>query len=90
MSQWSIFDSNVNGASAAASITVQLMVMENSADEACPAANLPEIFAAAGSADKTKHVIHGARHCYQGQPQLLEQATTLTLDWMRPHNLLVD
>ncbi len=92
LSQWSVFDSNVNGASAAASITVPLMVMvmENSADEACPAADLPEIFAAAGSTDKTKHVIQGARHYYQGQPQLLEQATTLTLDWMRSRKLLAD
>ena len=90
LSQWSIFDSNVNGASAAASITVPLMVMENSADEACPAADLPEIFVAAGSADKTQHVIQGARHYYQGQPELLEQATTLTLDWMRSRKLLAD
>lgn len=90
LSQWSIFDSNVNGASAAAFITMPLMVMENSADEACPAADLPEILAAAGSADKTQHVIHGARHCYQGQPELLEQATTSTLDWMRSRKLLAD
>ena len=90
LSQWSIFDSHVNGASAAASITVPLMVMENSADEACPAADLPEIFAAAGSADKTMHVIKGARHYYQGQPELLAQATQLTLDWMRSRKLLAD
>ena len=90
LSQWSIFDSNVNGASAAASITVPLMVMENSADEACPAADLPEIFAAAGSTDKTMQVLKGARHYYQGQPELLARATTLTLDWMRSRKLLAD
>ncbi len=90
LSQWSIFDSNVNGANAAASITVPLMVMENSADEACPAADLREIFAAAGSSDKVMHVIQGAKHYYQGQPDLLAQATGLTLDWMRSRQLLPD
>lgn len=90
LSQWSVYDSNVNGASAAGSITVPLMLMENSADEACPAADLPEIFAAAGSTDKTMHVLKGAKHYYQGQPELLAQATQLTLDWMRSRKLLLD
>ena len=36
LSQWSIDDCNVNGAAAASSIRVPLLVMENSADEACP------------------------------------------------------
>ena len=90
LSQWSIFDSNVNGAQAAASIKVPLMVMENSADEACPAADLPEIFAAAGSTDKTMHVLKGAKHYYQGQPELLAQATQLTIDWMRSRKLMAD
>ena len=90
LSQWSIFDSNVNGAEAAASIKVPLMVMENSADEACPAADLPEIFAAAGSTDKTMHVLKGAKHYYQGQPELQAQATQLTIDWMRSRKLMAD
>ena len=90
LSQWSIFDSNVNGAAAASAITVPLLVMENSADEACPPGDPAAIFAAAGSVDKTMHVLKGARHYYQGQPELLEQATTLTLDWMRSRKLLAD
>ncbi len=69
LSQWAVDDANVNGAEAASSITVPLMVMENSADEACPASDLPQIFAAAGSSDKTHHLIKGARHYYQGSPR---------------------
>ena len=88
LSQWSIFDSNVNGAEAAASITVPLMVMENSADEACPPSDPRAIFEAAGSADKTMHVLKGAKHYYQNQPDLLSLATQLTLDWMRSRGLL--
>jgi len=90
LSQWSVFDSNVNGAQAAASIRAPMMLMQNSADEACPPADLPEIYAAAGSPDKTMHVLKGAKHYYQGQPELLAQATRLTLDWMRSRGLLND
>ena len=39
LSQWSIDDSNVSGVRGAASITVPLLVIENSADEACPASD---------------------------------------------------
>ena len=65
LSQWSIDDCNVDGARAAAAIKVPLMVMENSADEACPPADPKAIFAAAGSPDKTMHVLKGAKHYYQ-------------------------
>jgi dienelactone hydrolase len=90
LSQWSIDDCNVDGAQAAASIRVPLMVMENSADEACPPGDPKAIFAAAGSADKTMHVLKGARHYYQNQPELLSAAVALTIDWLRTRALLAD
>jgi pimeloyl-ACP methyl ester carboxylesterase len=90
LSQWSIDDSNVNGPSAAASITAPLLLMENSADEACPPSDPAAIYAAAGSADKTMHVIKGARHYYQNQPELLAEAVSMTIDWMRSRQLLRD
>jgi pimeloyl-ACP methyl ester carboxylesterase len=88
LSQWSIDDSNVNGAQAAASIKTPLLVMENSADEACPASDPKEIFANAGSPDKTMQIIKGAKHYYQGQPELLERVTSMTLDWLASRKLL--
>jgi alpha-beta hydrolase superfamily lysophospholipase len=90
LSQWSIDDCNVNGAQAAAAITVPLLVMENSADEACPPGDPRAIFNAAGSADKVMHVIKGAKHYYQGQPKLLSDAVLLTLIWLRERRLLND
>jgi pimeloyl-ACP methyl ester carboxylesterase len=90
LSQWSIDDCNVNGANAAAAIEVPLMVMENSADEACPPSDPRAIFEAAGSSDKVMHVLQGAKHYYQNQPELLEQAVDLTLDWLRTRRLLTD
>jgi len=88
LSQWSIDDSNVSGVRGAASITVPLLVIENSADEACPASDPGKIYAAAASKDKTRKVIKGARHYYQGQPELLKEATDSCLDWLRARNLL--
>ncbi|MDP3139047.1 MAG: alpha/beta hydrolase [Burkholderiaceae bacterium] len=90
LSQWSIDDCNVKGAQAAGAISVPLMVMENSADEACPPSDPKVIFASAGSKDKIMHVLKGAKHYYQGQPELLARAVDLTLDWMRTRNLLAD
>jgi pimeloyl-ACP methyl ester carboxylesterase len=90
LSQWSIDDCNVNGAKAAAAIRVPLLMMENSADEACPPSDPKAIFAAAGGPDKTMKVLKGAKHYYQNQPELLAEAVDTTLDWMRTRRLLVD
>jgi alpha-beta hydrolase superfamily lysophospholipase len=87
LSQWSVDDSNVNGPRGAADITVPLLVLQNSADEAAPASDSTAIYQAAGSADKSFQVIKGATHYYQGQPELLRQATTGLMDWMAARGL---
>jgi dienelactone hydrolase len=88
LSQWSIDDSNVRGADAAARITVPLAVIVNSADDAAPAADSTRIFDAAASADKAMTVIKGATHYYQGQPQLLDQAIRFYQEWLGTRGLL--
>lgn len=88
LSQWSVDDSNVNGPQGAAAITVPLLVVQNSADEAAPACDSLAIHQAAASADKTFHLIKGATHYYQGQPELLRQATSSLLEWMGARRLL--
>jgi alpha-beta hydrolase superfamily lysophospholipase len=82
LSQWSIDDSNVRGLEGASAITVPLLVVQNSADEAAPASDSVAIHEAAGSADKAFQVIKGATHYYQGQPELLRQATGVLVDWL--------
>jgi pimeloyl-ACP methyl ester carboxylesterase len=88
LSQWSIDDSNVSGPRGAASITVPLLVVQNSADEAAPASDSVAIHQAAGSTDKTLVVIKGATHYYQGQPELLRQGTGVLVDWLGARGLL--
>ncbi len=88
LSQWSPDDSNVNGPRGASAITVPLLVVENSADEACPPRDPKAIFEAAASMDKTYTAIKGATHYYQGQPELLQQATDGLIGWLENRRFL--
>jgi len=88
LSQWSIDDSNADGPKCARSISVPLLAIENSADDAVPQPHARMIHDAAGSRDKTFHMIKGATHYYQGQPELLKQAVELCVGWMAKQNLL--
>jgi pimeloyl-ACP methyl ester carboxylesterase len=88
LSQWSVDDSNADGPKCARSITVPLLAIENSADDAVPQPHARIIHDAAASKDKTFRVIKGATHYYQGQPELLQQAVGLCVGWMGKQNLL--
>jgi pimeloyl-ACP methyl ester carboxylesterase len=88
LSQWSIDDSNADGPKCARSIGVPLLAIENSADDAVPQPHARIIHDAAGSRDKAFHVIKGATHYYQGQPELLEQAVELCVGWMAKRGLV--
>ena len=88
LSQWSLDDSNADGPRCAASISVPLLAIENSADDAVPQPHARIIHDAAASRDKTFHVIRGATHYYQGQPELLKQAVDLCVGWMDKQRLL--
>ena len=88
LSQWSVEDSNADGPRCAASITVPLLAIENSADDAVPQPHARIIHDAAASRDKTFQVIKGATHYYQGQPELLKQAVETCLGWMAKQRLI--
>ena len=88
LSQWSVDDSNADGPRCAASVSVPLLAIENSADDAVPQPHARVIHDAAASRDKTFRVIKGATHYYQGQPELLKQAVDLCVGWMDKQRLL--
>ncbi len=87
LSQWSLDDSNGDGLVCAARMKAPLLVIENTADDAVPQPHPSRIFEASGSADKTFAAIEGATHYYAGQPELLAQATDLTLGWLAQRKL---
>ncbi|HYR35597.1 MAG TPA: alpha/beta hydrolase [Burkholderiales bacterium] len=88
LSQWSVDDSNADGPRCAASISVPLLAIENSADDAVPQPHARIIHDAAASRDKEFRVIKGATHYYQGQPELLRQAVETCLGWMAKQRLI--
>jgi alpha-beta hydrolase superfamily lysophospholipase len=88
LSQWSLDDSNADGLKSAAAVSVPLLAVENSADDAVPQPHVRMIHDAAASRDKTFRVIKGATHYYQGQPELLEQAVELCVAWLRQQQLI--
>lgn len=88
LSQWSVDDTRAHGERCVARISVPLLAIENSADDAVPQPHTRRIFDAATSADKAFHVLRGATHYYVAQPQLLEAAVDLSIDWMTARALL--
>ncbi|MGE0099768.1 MAG: alpha/beta hydrolase [Hydrogenophaga sp.] len=88
LSQWSLDDTCGNGLECAKTMRVPLLVIENTADDAAPAAHPRMLFEAAASPDKTFRQIHGATHYYAGQPELLAEATQLIRDWLVQRQLL--
>jgi dienelactone hydrolase len=87
LSQWSIEDSNADGLTCVKRIRAPLLVIENTADDAVPQPHAREIFDAATTSDKRFEAINGATHYYAGQPDLLRQATELTLNWLSERRL---
>jgi pimeloyl-ACP methyl ester carboxylesterase len=87
LSQWSIDDTNAHGERCAARVSVPLLAIENTADDAVPQPHTALIHAAARSSDKTFIAIKGATHYYVGQPELLQQAVDACLGWLRARGL---
>lgn len=87
LSQWSVDESRADGPANAARISVPLLAIENSADDAVPKPHTARIFEAAASADKEHHIVEGATHYYLDQPQHMAEAIHHTLDWLRQRNL---
>jgi pimeloyl-ACP methyl ester carboxylesterase len=88
LSQWSIDDTNAAGERCAAGITVPLLAIENTADDAVPQSHVGRLHAAAASRDKTFVRIERATHYYVGQPGLLEEALDVTARWLEARGLL--
>jgi pimeloyl-ACP methyl ester carboxylesterase len=87
LSQWSIDDTHAEGERCAAGITVPLLAIEHTADDAVPQSHVGRLHRAAGSADKTFVRIEQATHYYVGQPALLQHAVDVTVTWLEERAL---
>ena len=88
LSQWSPDHSRADAVQCIGSVSVPLLVVENTADDAVPVAHLRSVFDAAPMPDKTYERLIGATHYYKDQPQLQAAAVTLLGTWMAERNLI--
>ena len=89
LSQWAYDESNADGLKCAARIACPMLVIENSADDACTPSHTRRLFEAIGTDDKEMHEIAGANHYYSGpdQRETLAQAVGVITDWLTRHQL---
>jgi alpha-beta hydrolase superfamily lysophospholipase len=83
LSQWSFSHSRADGPRCAGQISVPVLVIENSADDACTPSHTRRIFEGVGHGDKEIQVIQGASHYYLGQPDKMAKSVAACLDWMQ-------
>jgi pimeloyl-ACP methyl ester carboxylesterase len=83
LSQWSYDDSHADGLRCAARIGVPLLVIENSADDACTPSHAARLMEAARQVPQTHHVVKGAGHYYSGQNDKAAEAAARLVTWLR-------
>jgi alpha/beta superfamily hydrolase len=82
LSQWSWDKSNADGLRCVARVKAPLLVIENSADDACTPGHAAQLIAAA-TTPVEHHVVSGANHYYAGQPELAMTAADHCRHWMQ-------
>jgi alpha-beta hydrolase superfamily lysophospholipase len=89
LSQWSLDDANACGPSSLAQVSVPVLVVGNTADDACTPSHTKALFDAVSHESKARVDIKGANHYYMGQPELAKEATQRVMAWLREYNFLV-
>lgn len=87
LSQWSIDHSRADSIACGPDVTVPFLALECGADDAVPQRHTRLVHDSMGSADRTMIVVEGANHYFAGQPEKLDEATGIVLQWLRDHGL---
>ncbi len=82
LSQWSFDESRANGLKNAANVSCPVLVIGNSADNACTPSHTHRLFDAIAHSDKELKEIQGATHYYSGQPAQCKQAIAVCGEWL--------
>lgn len=88
LSQWSIDDSNADGLKCAAKISKPVLVIGNTADDACTPSHTHRLFNAVAHNDKELYEVKGANHYYFGQKVQLLDASNKITEWLTKHNFI--
>lgn len=92
LSQWGYDTAQVDAVKAAPRITVPVLTIMNSADDACPPSHLRDFHTALPDGHKELHVIDGANHYFSGGGQQrahLDTAASYVRDWARQNGFSV-
>ena len=89
LSQWSFDDANACGPTSLARVSKPVLVVGNTADDACTPSHTDALFDAVAHERKAKVEIKDANHYYMGQPELAAQATGAVLNWLREYDFPV-
>jgi pimeloyl-ACP methyl ester carboxylesterase len=82
LSQWSLDDARADAPACLAQVKAPVLVINNSADDACTPSHARRLFDAVAHEDRRFHEIAGATHYYQDQPELGAQAVGLVKAWL--------
>ena len=88
LSQWSFDDSRAHGERNGAGISCPVLVIGNSADNACTPSHTRRLFDAIPHANKTRVDILGAGHYYAGQPAQCAEAAQTCSAWLEGQSLV--
>ena len=88
LSQWSYDDANADGPASLAHVSVPVLVIGNSADDACTPSHTQALFDGVRHDNKQMVEIKGATHYYMGQPELAAKAVAHVRNWMESQTLL--
>jgi len=81
LSQWSFDESRAHGQKNGANVRCPVLVIGNTADNACTPSHTARLFDAIGHADKKRIDIAGATHYYAGQPEQSALAARHCAEW---------
>ena len=87
LSQWSIDDARCDAIDAGANVTVPVLVVGNSADDACTPSHTSRLYEAVRHDRKRLHVVQGATHYYTGPNgrEHLKEAVSTIDGFIREH-----
>ena len=88
LSQWSFDDAHADGPVSAASISKPVLVINNTADDACTPSHAQRLYDGVTHANKELHQIEGATHYYQSQPDHARKAVGVVRDWLIRQGLI--
>jgi pimeloyl-ACP methyl ester carboxylesterase len=82
LSQWSHDHSNADGLACGGRVSVPVLVIGNSADDACTPSHTQRLYDSVTQVERALHIVEGATHYYAFQPDKLAEATAIVRRWL--------